>query len=656
MKIVASDQDRFLQSAPASVSAVLFYGPDQGLVRERAGELVARVAGDAADPFRVAELSATQLKDDPALLADEAAALSLSGGRRVLRLRETADGHAPALAELLAGPGPASFLVLEAGDLAKRSPLRKVFEAARNAAAIACFLDDAKALGRVVVEALSSHGLAVEPEALAYLISHMGGDRGVTRQELEKLALYMGASGPDTGVRRVAIEDVLAVIADSSALSLEDLIFALGDGDRAAIDRGFARALLEGNEEITILHAAARHLMRLHLVSAAPDPQFALKTLRPPVFYKLEKRFLAQAPAWSADRVGEALDRLNRAEIDIKTGAQPKAAVAERALLEIGGLARGRRAKTPPRALRETGVESPDHVVQLLQRGIADDDAPARGPMRDLDRESEEPRQIALQRARVAVLVHGRDCLPAPGHAAARGERLGLTHREAQGHDLLCERQGIAGVQQGPGMARGQFSDHQHRLHAVGQPQQTQRIGDMGAALAHMLGQILLGEAELLDQPVIAFRLLEGGEIVALQIFHQRQLQHLAIGEIAHDDGNVVQLGELGCPPAPLAGDDLMDIGLAGVAAHQNRLQYAVGADRFRQRLEFLGIEMAARLQRAGLELADGKLALAAGRCGRGAQSFTQQRREAATQSASSVRRHALTPAGCSRRNTSPAR
>jgi len=219
MKVAASDQDRFLQVAPASVSAVLFYGPDRGLVRERAGELVARVAGDAADPFRVAELSAAQLKDDPALLADEAAALSLSGGRRVLRLREAVDGHAPALAELLAGPGPASFLVLEAGDLAKRSPLRKVFEAARNAAAIACVLDDAKTLGKVVVEALSSYGLALEPEALDYLITHMGGDRGVTRQELEKLALYMGAAGRGAGVRRVAIEDVLAVIADSSALS-----------------------------------------------------------------------------------------------------------------------------------------------------------------------------------------------------------------------------------------------------------------------------------------------------------------------------------------------------------------------------------------------------------------------------------------------------
>jgi DNA polymerase-3 subunit delta len=338
MKVATRDQGRFLQSAGSTVAAVLFYGPDQGLVRERAIELVARVAGDAADPFRVAELSAAQMRDDPAGLADEAAALSLSGGRRVLRLREAADGHADVLADLLAGPPPASFLVLEAGDLAPRSALRKVFEAAANAGAIACYLDDDEALGKVIDEALKGYGLAIGQEALAYLIARLGGDRGVTRQELEKLALYVG---PDA--KQVTLEDVQTIIGDSSALSLDDLIFALGDGDRAAIDRGYARALVEGNDEIAILRAAARHIMRLHQVAGAAEPRSAIKSLRPPVFFKLESRFLAQLRLWSADRLGEALNRLNRAEIDIKTGAQPKSAVAERALLEIGGMARGRR-------------------------------------------------------------------------------------------------------------------------------------------------------------------------------------------------------------------------------------------------------------------------------------------------------------------------
>ncbi len=343
MKVAVRDQARFLQSAESAVAAVLFYGPDQGLVRERAVELVARVAGDAGDPFRVAELSAVQLKDDPALLADEAAALSLSGGRRVLRLRDAGDALAQPLADLLAGAPPAAFLVLEAGELAPRSALRRFCEGAVGAAAIACFLDDDAALGQVIGEALKSQGLAIGSQALAYLVAHLGGDRGVTRQELEKLALYVGPRvGP--GGKQVTLEDVEAVIGDSSAHSLDDVIFALGEGDRESVDRSYARALGDGNDEIVILRAAARHILRLHQVAGAPEPRAAVKALRPPVFYKLESRFVAQLRLWSNDRLSEALDRLNRAEIEIKTGAQPKAAVAERALMEVAGLARRRRA------------------------------------------------------------------------------------------------------------------------------------------------------------------------------------------------------------------------------------------------------------------------------------------------------------------------
>src|SRR5512143_580756 len=142
MKVATRDQARFLQTAESKVAAVLFYGPDGGLVRERALELVNRIAGDAADPFRVAELSLAQVKDDPALLADEAAALSLSGGRRVLRLRDAGDPLAQPLADLIAGPPPAAFLVLEAGELGPRSALRSLFERGAKTAAIACYLDD----------------------------------------------------------------------------------------------------------------------------------------------------------------------------------------------------------------------------------------------------------------------------------------------------------------------------------------------------------------------------------------------------------------------------------------------------------------------------------------------------------------------------------
>jgi DNA polymerase III subunit delta len=335
MKVAPRDFARFLQSAERATAAVLFYGPDLGLVNERAQALVKRIAGDPGDPFRVAELTAAQLKDDPRRLADEADALSLSGGRRVLRLRQAGEGLTGPLADLLKGGAPAAFLVLEAGELGPRSGLRALFERLPNAAAIACYLDDETALRQLVGEWLAVHRLSAGPEVVDDLVARMGNDRGVSRQELEKLALYLG---PDA--RRVSLGDVEAVIGDSSALTLEDLAFAVADRDGAAIERCYARALAEGSEEVAILRAVARHLLRLHQVAPAQDPRAAMKALRPPVFFKMESRFLAQLRDWKPAALGEALDRLIRAETLIKTNARPKAALAQRALLELAGILR----------------------------------------------------------------------------------------------------------------------------------------------------------------------------------------------------------------------------------------------------------------------------------------------------------------------------
>jgi len=340
LKIAPRDQARFLRTAASTVAAVLFYGPDRGQVSEQADALVAAVAGDAADPFRVAELSLAQIKDDPALLADEAAALSLSGGRRVLRLKDAADALAQPLADLFADALPAAFLVLEAGELGPRSALRAVFERGAEMAAIACYLDEAVALKGLIEATMKERGHSIEAEAIAYLQGRLGQDRAITRSELEKLALYAGPVG-----RRVTLADAEAVVGDSAALSLDDLVFAIADGDGAALDRAYGHALAEGNEEIRILLAVGRHLARLAQVAGAADARSAMKSLRPPVFFKLESRFLAQLRRWSAPNIAEGLARLQRAEFAIKTGAQPKSAVAQRALFDVAALPAGSMAK-----------------------------------------------------------------------------------------------------------------------------------------------------------------------------------------------------------------------------------------------------------------------------------------------------------------------
>ena len=192
----------------------------------------------------------------------------------------------------LDGPAGDALILVEDGDLAARAALRKLFESAERGAALACYQDDARSLPGVIAALLSEQGLTASRDAAAYLASHLGGDRQVTRREIEKLALYKGAAtGEDSVIR---LEDVLACVGDSASISLDDLAFALGDGDAAGLERSLQRSLQEGANPVAILRAAARHLQRLHLVAAllgqGSDPAGAMKRLRPPVFWKLTAR------------------------------------------------------------------------------------------------------------------------------------------------------------------------------------------------------------------------------------------------------------------------------------------------------------------------------------------------------------------------------
>ena len=343
MKIAAGSADRFLRAPPAHVRAILLYGPDSGLVRERADALVRGVVDDLADPFRVADITAAALRDDPARLADEAAAMALTGGRRAVRVRDAGDALAGAFESFLGLATGDALVVVEAGNLANRAKLRSLFEAADNAAAVPCYADDSRALQTVVRDALGARRITVTPDAMAYLQANLGADRMVSRAELEKLSLYVGDGGEAT------LADAVATVGDSAAMTLEDLAFATVGGDLNGLDRALDRAWREGAAPVSVLRSCARHVMRLLRaageVAEGKSPDAAMKSLRPQVFFKQEDAFRAQLRHWPSVALGAVLTRLTEAEVQCKSTGLPAETICAQALTRLCAEARARAAR-----------------------------------------------------------------------------------------------------------------------------------------------------------------------------------------------------------------------------------------------------------------------------------------------------------------------
>ncbi|MCW5700670.1 MAG: DNA polymerase III subunit delta [Rhodospirillales bacterium] len=333
MNIKPAQADKFLRGLDPKFRAVLLYGPNLGLVEERTRSLFKAAGADTADPFAVVELTMATLKADRTRLTDEAGAMSFSGGQRIIRIRDATDALGAIVGDWLDGKPDFGLVVVEAGDLAKSSSLRKAFESAAIAAAVPCYADGARDLAQFVREVTRENGKRLSTEAADFLALHLSPDRALSRRELEKLLLYVGAE-TDIGLDHVA-----ACIEDNGASSLDALVYAACDGDMRGVDRAIERIFADGTPPVSIIRAAARHLQRLlrasALMEAGQSPEQAIGALRPPVFIMLRDRFRRQLSRWPTSRIAPALQLLTEAELACKSTGLPDAAICHRAFMKL---------------------------------------------------------------------------------------------------------------------------------------------------------------------------------------------------------------------------------------------------------------------------------------------------------------------------------
>ncbi len=339
MKVPPARADAFAAAPPDDIRAVLLYGPDLGLVRERAETLTRAVAGALSDPFNVIELTPAALKEEPSRLTDEVCALSMMGGRRVVRLRETTDAVAKQSEEAITAGGEA-LMIVEAGDLSPRSKLRTLFEKTNGTAAIACYMDEGVGLDDLVRRALADANLKGDEGVISWITGNLGSDRMVSRMELEKLTLYAA------GKSEVTLEGAQAIIGDAAAVTLDDVVLAALGGNLKGLTVALSRARFEGVAPIAILRAASRHLSRIEQAVTAmgggATSDQAMKSLRPPVFFKQHDAFRNQLRRWQPNTLSRARNELIRAEIDCKSTGMPDEAVCERALMRLAAMAGAR--------------------------------------------------------------------------------------------------------------------------------------------------------------------------------------------------------------------------------------------------------------------------------------------------------------------------
>ena len=330
---------RVVDQPDPAIRFYLFYGPDEAQSRALAARLLNSLG---ADKFMVIS---NAVRSDPAILADEAAAIGLFGGKRLIWLEPAGEEIAEGVAALLEAPASESAVVAIAGALRKTSGLLKLAEAQPNAVAHASYVPEGRDAERMVIELGRTEGLRIRGDVAARIADAAGNDQGIVARELTKLALFVGAS-PESpkDLEHDALDAVGAALPEGDFLKLADLALA---GDLGEVAAELELLSPGGTEAIPVVRALQRRLLMLAPMRSRVDGGERLDAVMASagkaLFWK-DKGLVEQLlRRWDSAGLSTVAERAGKLERDLMFSDAPPAEALGEELVAIARVAARRR-------------------------------------------------------------------------------------------------------------------------------------------------------------------------------------------------------------------------------------------------------------------------------------------------------------------------
>lgn len=319
MKIARGAVARALDRPDPNVRFYLFHGSDEGQSRSHAQRLLATL-GATRFP-----LNGPAIKSDSALLSDEASAMSLFGGPRLIWIEPASEEIVPGVEALLEAPAAESPTVAIAGALRKTSGLLKLAEASPKCLSYVSYVPEGQDAERMVAEVGRTFGLKIERSVAARLAESCANDQAIVRQELGKLGLYLDAAPENPKeLDHDAIDAVGADLPEGDFLRIADLALS---GEVGEVARELQLLIAGGGEAIPILRSLQRRILMLAparaRVERGESPSTVMASIERSLFFK-DKSLVGQLlQKWDAPGLARALDRVGKLERDTMLKSLP---------------------------------------------------------------------------------------------------------------------------------------------------------------------------------------------------------------------------------------------------------------------------------------------------------------------------------------------
>jgi DNA polymerase-3 subunit delta len=288
----------------------LFHGPDSAQSRGLGARLVEALT---ASRFLI---SAAAIKSDPAALADEAAAMNLFGGTRVVWIEPAGDEIAAGVEALFEAVTVESPVIAIAGALRRSSALLKLAETSSHGLSFAAYAPEGGDAERMAADIGRRFGLKLSSPIAARIAAACGNDQAIVTRELEKLALFVDASPhAPKELDHDSVDAVGAESVDGDSLRLADLALS---GNLRGLAEELARLPSGGSEAIPVVRSLQRRLLMLAparaRVECGESPDAVMTSLGKTLFWKDKPMVGKMLSQWDAERLARVAERAGQLE------------------------------------------------------------------------------------------------------------------------------------------------------------------------------------------------------------------------------------------------------------------------------------------------------------------------------------------------------
>ncbi len=306
------------QGAAANTRFFLLYGPDEAGSQALAKRLE-RAMGPQAERI---DLDAPTLREDPARLSDEAAAFSMFGDKRWIRVNGIGDDCLPALNALLDAEAAGNPVIAVAGALKPTSKLAKLALDHKGILACISYQPDGREAEQIAIGIARDGGLRLSSDLARRIVDLSGGDRALMAGEIEKLILYLDAA-PDRPAEATA-EALDALSADNPETEVGPLVNAVLGGDLRAMHRELTALAQAGAAMAAVIRPLLTRAMLLATIRDAFDASGRLEAAVDQAgragFWKEKGLVTRQVRLWDAPGIARVIQRLLAAERSSRGG------------------------------------------------------------------------------------------------------------------------------------------------------------------------------------------------------------------------------------------------------------------------------------------------------------------------------------------------